>query len=256
MNTAPDFQNQFYSGLSGLQLPIPKYSFPPPYENASRLTYYATFFNSIEFNSSFYKIPQTATVAKWAASVPENFKFTFKLWKGITHNKGLNFNEEDVIAFFNSINSVNEKKGCLLIQFPPSLGREYAIQLENLLSSINESDPTQDWKVAVEFRNTSWYHEDVYDLLNFYKATMVVQDIPKSATPLLDQNFNFLYYRFHGPTGNYRDSYSEDFLKEYKTLITEWIDEGKTVYAYFNNTMGDAFNNLTTLKSLVHDETI
>lgn len=250
-NMNSGLRHQFYSGLSGLQLPVPKYLFPPPYENASRLTYYASHFNSIEFNSSFYKIPRPLTVAKWAASVPENFRFTFKLWKGITHNKELNFKEEDVPAFIDSINSVNEKKGCLLIQFPPSLGKEYLSQLDKLLSCIIESDPSYEWKVAVEFRNKSWYHEDVYDLLNYYKATMVIQDIPKSATPLLNHQFDFLYLRFHGPTGNYRESYSEDFLKEYSTLITEWIEEGKTIYAYFNNTMGDAFNNLETLNSFV-----
>lgn len=251
MNTSPDSQHHFYSGLSGLQLPVPKYLFPPPYENSSRLTFYASQFNSIEFNSTFYKIPQPGTVANWAASVPENFRFTFKLWKEITHIKGFNFNPEDVVAFFNSIDSVKEKKGCLLVQFPPSIGKEYIRQLENLLSCIKESDPDQEWKVAVEFRNRSWYHEDIYDLLEFYKATMVIQDIPKSATPLLDQKSDFLYLRFHGPTGNYRESYSEDFLKENATLINEWIEEGKIVYVYFNNTMGDAFNNLTTLNRLV-----
>lgn len=251
MNTVPHFLQRFYGGLSGLQLPIPKYLFPPPYENASRLTYYASFFNSIEINSSFYRIPQPATVAKWAAFVPEHFRFTFKLWKGITHKKGFNFNEDDVIAFFNSINSVNEKKGCLLIQFPPSIGKEYINQLENLLSCSKETDPGQDWKVAVEFRNKSWYDEDVYDLLNYYKATMVIQDIPKSATPLVNQNSDFLYLRFHGPAGNYCESYSEDFLKEYAALIHEWIEEEKTVFVYFNNTMGDVFNNLEMLNRFV-----
>ena len=172
--------------------------------------------------------------------------------RNYTHQR-LDYNEEDVVNFYNSINSVNEKKGCLLIQFPPSLGSEYSIQLENLLSCINETDPTQDWKVAVEFRNKSWYDEDVYDLLDSYKATMVIQDIPKSATPLLNHESDFLYLRFHGPTGNYRESYSEDFLREYAALTNEWIEEGKTVYAYFNNTMGDAYNNLTTFNRFVHD---
>lgn len=245
------FRHQFYSGLSGLQLPVPKYLFPPPYENASRLTYYASLFTSIEFNSSFYKIPQPATVTRWNASVPDHFRFTFKLWKGITHNKGLNFNEEDFVAFFNSINSVNEKKGCLLIQFPPSIGKEYINQLGKLLSCIYECDPSQEWKVAVEFRNRSWYEEDVYDLLDFHKAAIVIQDIPKSATPLLNHKSDFMYLRFHGPTGNYRGSYSGDFLKEFSSLIKEWIKEGKTVYVYFNNTMGDAYNNLKMLNSFV-----
>lgn len=244
----------FYSGLSGLQLPIHKYLYPPPFENASRLTFYAYLFNSIEINSSFYRIPQSATVTKWAASVSEKFRFTFKLWKEITHSRDLIFNKEDVSAFFNSINSVNGKKGCLLIQFPPGLGREFNVQLYNLLTCIKEADTTQDWKIAVEFRNTSWYHEHVYELLNYYNAAIVIQDIPKSATPLLNHKSDFMYIRFHGPTGNYRNTYSEDFLNEYATYVNKWIEEGKTVYVYFNNTMGDAFKNLKTLNNLLQDK--
>lgn len=251
MNTSPDLKHLFHSGLSGLQLPIPKYLYPPPYKHASRLTYYSSLFNSIEFNSSFYKIPQPATVAKWAASVPEHFRFTFKLWKGITHKKGLNFDKQDVVSFFKSINSVKQKKGCLLVQFPPSIDRETTIQLEKFLSCIKGTDPMQYWKLAVEFRNKSWYNQDAYDLMNFYKAAIVIHDIPKSATPLLDHTSDFVYIRFHGPTGNYRESYSEDLLNQYARLINEWIVEGKKVYVYFNNTMGDAFNNLKTLNSLV-----
>ena len=251
MNVPVGPSQSFYSGLSGLQLPMPKYLFPPPYENASRLTYYASHFNSIEFNSSFYKIPQSKTVAKWAVSVPEDFRFTFKLWKGITHNKGFNFDEEDIVAFFNSVNPVNEKKGCLLIQFPPSLGKEYINQLEKLLICINESNSSREWKVAVEFRNRSWYDEDVYELLNSHQVSIVIHDIPKSATPAIDLESDFLYIRFHGPTGNYRESYSEDFLREYASEIMGWMEEGKIVYTYFNNTMGDAFNNLKTLKDFV-----
>lgn len=251
MNASPDFERCFYSGISGLQLPIPKYLFPPPFEHASRLTYYSSLFNSIEINSSFYKIPKAATVAKWADSVAETFRFTFKLWQGITHSKGLNFNEEDVADFFKSINSVKEKKGCLLIQFPPSLGIAYSGQLEGLLSCIQAIDATQDWKIAVEFRHTSWYEEEVYDLLNSYHAAIVIQDMPKAATPSLSHQSDFMYVRFHGPLGNYRDSYSEDFLQEYASYLHEWMEDGKTVYVYFNNTMGEAFNNLQTLNRLV-----
>ena len=243
--------SSWYSGLSGLQVDIPKYLYPIPFENASRLTYYASFFNTIEINSSFYKIPQSSTVTKWADSVSENFKFTFKLWKEITHSKGLNFNKGDVAAFFKSINSVKEKKGCLLIQFPPSLDRINIFQLNKLLSCIAEIDTTNGWKIAVEFRNVSWYHKTVYDLLNLYKAAVVIHDIPKSATPLIHHNADFIYIRFHGPTGNYRDSYAEDFLNEYATYINEWMKEGRTIYVYFNNTMGNAFNNLKTLNSLL-----
>lgn len=241
----------FYSGLSGLQLPILKHLYPPPFENASRITYYSSFFNSIEINSSFYKIPQASTVAKWADSVSENSTFTFKLWREITHSKGLDFYKEDVTTFFKSINAANDKKGCLLIQFPPSLGIEFIAKLDKLLSCIQETDGAQNWKIAVEFRNKYWYQKNVYELLNSYKATVVIQDMPKSATPFLKHKSDFIYIRFHGPTGNYRESYSEDLLNEYAIQIKDWIKEGKTVYVYFNNTMGDAFDNLKTLNRLV-----
>lgn len=254
MNAYPGLPPSFHSGLSGLQLPIPKYLYPVPFETASRLTYYSSFFNSIEINSSFYKIPQAATVAKWSASVPDNFRFTFKLWKEITHNKNLIFKQEDVVAFLKSINAVNEKKGCLLIQFPPSLGIEYRLQLDKLLRYITEIDIMRGWNIAVEFRNKTWYHQPVYDLLKDYNATVVIHDIPKSATPLIEYPSDFIYIRFHGPTGNYQDSYAEDFLNEYTTYVNDWIEEGKTVYVYFNNTMGDAFKNLSTLNSLLHDK--
>ena len=61
---------------------------------------------------------------------------------------------------------------------------------------------------------------------------MVIQDIPKSATPLMNHKLDFVHIRFHGPTGNYRESYSEDFLKEYASLINEWIEERKIVYEF------------------------
>ncbi len=246
MNTQNRFHSTFYSGLSGLQLPVPQYLFPPPFENASRITYYSSLFNSIEINSSFYKIPQPATVTKWAGSVPEHFKFTFKLFREITHSKGLNFKENDIITFFQSINYVQNKKGCLLIQFPPSIGNEYTLQLNNLLSCISVWN-SNNWKIAMEFRNKSWYTDSTLALLKHFNAALVIQDIPKSATPLVKHETDFIYIRFHGPTGNYRESYSEDFLMEYSTYVNEWIAEGKTVYMYFNNTMGDAIANLKTI---------
>lgn len=241
----------FYSGISGLQLPIPRYLYPPPYENASRLTYYATFFKSIEINSSFYKIPQAATVAKWVGHVPENFRFTFKLWGEITHSKNLAFKETDVAAFFNAINPVQDKKGCVLVQFPPSLDVYSIFQLNELLACIKKTAGSQGWKIAVEFRNKSWYQQNVYELLDLYNVSVVIHDIPKSATPSLNQKADFIYLRFHGPSGNYRGSYPEYFLNEYATYIHEWIEEGKTVYAYFNNTMGDAFINLKSLNEFL-----
>ncbi len=241
----------FYSGLSGLVLPIPKSKFPAEYQEASRLTYYATFFNSIEFNSTFYKLPLASTIIKWGQQVPENFKFTFKLWKQITHNKNLEFTNENVAKFFNVIANAGPKKGCVLIQFPPSLGKFAFPQLDALLKCISLHNTKNEWSIAVEFRNKTWYDEDVYELLEKYSAALVIQDIPKSRTPMIDHSSSFIYIRFHGPSGNYRDSYDDAFLAEYATYIREWMEEGKTVFVYFNNTMGDAFKNLEMLNAYI-----
>ncbi len=243
----------FFSGLSGLQLNIPKFLYPEAFQNGSRLTYYSSLFNSIEINSSFYKIPQQTTVAKWADEVPRGFRFTFKLFKEITHNKDVSFENEFVEQFFKSINAVKEKKGCVLVQFPPSVGKEYSAKLNKLLHCINETND-DNWRIAIEFRNKSWYNKTTFDLLNYFKAALVIQDIPKSATPLINHESDFLYIRFHGPTGNYRDSYSEDFLMEYATCVNEWIAVGKTVFMYFNNTMGEALNNLKTINSFLQNK--
>ncbi len=252
MTSAKDnFPPNFYSGLSGIQLPVPKYLFPEAYKDASRLTYYSTYFNSIEFNSTFYKVPMAKTVEKWAASVPAEFKLTFKLWKEITHVKGLNFKKSDVELFFKAISTAENKKGCILLQFPPGLGGINIRQLDELLQCITENNMSDRWKIAVEFRSRSWYEGNVYELLEFHKAALVIHDIPKSLTPLIDHVSDFIYIRFHGPTGNYRDSYSEAFLSEYACYIKEWLEDGKEVYVYFNNTMGGAFQNLETLNRYV-----
>jgi len=70
---------------------------------------------------------------------------------------------------------------------------------------------------------------------------------------MIDHEADFKYIRFHGPTGNYRESYSDDFLSEYAGYINEWSEQGKMVYVYFNNTMGDALNNLKMLNTLVKE---
>jgi len=241
---------KFYSGTSGMVLPVPNKSFyPPEFQQKSRLTYYSSLFNSLEVNSSFYKVPMASTVAKWSAEVPADFRFTYKLWRDITHNKGLVFNVADVTRFMQVIDNAGDKKGCLLVQFPPSTTIAEKPQLQNLLSVI--ADNNTGWALAVEFRHRSWYDEPVYDLLQQYNAAFVNHDMPASASPLTLLSDEFVYLRFHGPNGGYRGSYDDALLSEYASYITEWQAEGRDIYVYFNNTMGDALNNLNTLNNFV-----
>jgi uncharacterized protein YecE (DUF72 family) len=238
----------FYSGTSNIVLPVPNKSYyPPEYQQSSRLHYYASLFNSIEINSSFYKIPLSRTLEKWYADVPEGFRFSFKLWRGITHAKELNYEAADINKFIMSINAIGDKKGGLLIQFPASIKASYFLKFKRLLADVYAKTSDSGWQIAVEFRDRSWYRDVVYELLDQYGMAVVIHDIPASATPLIDMDARFVYMRFHGEKGDYRGSYPNDFLEEHAAYMKAWLEEGKTVYVYFNNSLGDAVGNLITL---------
>ena len=242
----------YKAGTSGLVLPVPnKQAFPPEFSDKSRLTYYSSLLNSIEINSSFYKVPQRATVKKWADSVPDDFVFTFKLWQEITHVKGFAYNDADVLRFMEVISEAGNKKGCLLVQFPPSLTIAQFTQVEELLGIIQSITPAHGYRVVIEFRHPSWYIGEVYELADEYACSVVLHDIPKSANSRLNKQAAFVYLRFHGPAGDYRGGYTNDYLQLQAEQIAAWRKEGKDVYVYFNNTIGDAIKNVFTLNDRV-----
>ncbi|MCZ4222540.1 DUF72 domain-containing protein [Pedobacter rhodius] len=244
--------NKYFTGTSGLLLPVANKSFyPPAYQDKSRLQYYASLFSSIEINSSFYKIPLAATIKKWAFDVPDNFRFTFKLYKEITHAKELNYNPMDLEKFMDNINQVANKSACLLLQFPASFKVKNLQKLELLIAAIRLKDTNRNWKISIEFRNEEWYNEEVYEVLEAHLCGLVVHDKGGYGSGYHDTATDWVYLRFHGPDGNYKGSYDESFLAEYAGYIKDWLKQGKSVYTYFNNTMGEALNNLDTLKRYV-----
>ncbi|QHS63213.1 DUF72 domain-containing protein [Chitinophaga agri] len=248
-----DVIDQFYAGTSGLVLPVPnKQAYPPAYKDKSRLTFYASLFNSLEVNSSFYKIPMAGTTRRWATEVPEGFAFTFKLFRGITHNKGLDFDPAVVTQFMQVIDQVGDRKGALLIQFPASIVFDSFGQLERLLDVIRQCDPDASWDICIEYRHPSWYESETFELLADYNAAMVLHDMPKSTPPDIRSSVRFAYLRFHGPAGDYKGGYPDKVLQQYTNRIHGWLDEGKRVYTYFNNTAGDALPNLETLRRQVN----
>ncbi|MBB1284942.1 DUF72 domain-containing protein [Flavisolibacter sp. BT320] len=241
----------FYSGTSNIVLPVKQSNYPPQFKGASRLTYYASIHSSVEINSSFYKIPKPATVSKWQESVPHHFRFTFKLPKTVTHAKGLQFNAQDLDTFTAAIAQAGDKKGCLLVQLPPSAKSDLQESLEGILETL--ASDAKGWHLAVEFRDPTWYNSTVYRMLCYFNAGMVEQDMPRSATPRVRVAEDFHYLRFHGPEGTYRGSYADEYLAGQAKRIAAWLKEGLEVYAYFNNTMGNALENEGTLNQMVEE---
>jgi uncharacterized protein YecE (DUF72 family) len=239
------------TGTSGIVVPGPKATFPAAYQATSRLTYYATLFNSVEINSTFYRLPQPKTFAAWAAQTGPEFDFTLKLWRDITHTKGLAEDLSGLVRFLEAARELGPKKGCLLLQFPPSTTLRQLPAVRALLRALAAADPAHEWRQAVEFRHPSWYAEETFELLDDHGASLVRHDKGPARNARLNVGADFVYLRFHGPQGNYRESYERDFLRDQAEQIHDYLQAGKDVYAYFNNTMGAAFANAHDLHRLV-----
>lgn len=254
------------AGTSGLVLPSSKREAPETFRNGSRLAWYSALFNSIEINSTFYKMPLPTTFSRWASEVEPDFRFTIKLWRGITHEPGLRFVPADVHRCLNAVHHLGEKKGSLLIQLPPGLKATAAKKLEELLDTVCAADPARAWRLAVEFRHRSWYIPEVETMLHRYQAARVLHDMPASSmTELPDLQSHspsagslpgsipFVYLRFHGPAGDYKGGYNDTVLSTWAQKATDWLTSGKEVYIYFNNTIGDALADLTRLRTMILD---
>ena len=238
-------------GTSGIVVPGTKATFPEEFKTGSRLHYYGFLFNTLEINSSFYKIPLPGTFARWTTEVPDDFKFSIKLWQGITHAKKLAYASEYIDIFMYAANHLGNKKGCLLIQLPPSITFQYLQEVDNILQQLQNSNEQNSWQLAIEFRHSSWYQDSVYAMLNKYNTSLVLHDMPLSKTPIIRPTTEFVYFRFHGPTGNYNGGYSEKFIQHYVDLVQVLVSEGKDVYIYFNNTIGGALQNAQLFQKII-----
>jgi uncharacterized protein YecE (DUF72 family) len=238
-------------GTSNIVVPGNKDSFPPPYNLKSRLHYYSFFFTTIEVNQTFYKLPRPATFQRWSAEVKEQFQFTLKLSKTITHCKDLKSDLALIDDFVYAAGGIQEKKGCFLLQFPGKISLNYFNEVEAILEKLNAATEDDRWKKVVELRDKSWHTGETYELLNSYNAALVMQDMPKSKVTEDLTLAPFAYMRFHGPLGDYRGSYTDAFLEEKAIQVMDMAASGKDVYVYFNNTIGNAFNNACTLISMI-----
>lgn len=241
-----------YFGTSGILLPYKNKSFyPEALREKSRLAVYSMLFDSLEVNSSFYKMPRENTVLRWSEETTAGFRFTFKLWKGITHTKALQFDPADVDRFINNIHVVGQKKACILIQLPPAIRFDSLPRLGALLEQMTAKGQSKGWHVGVEFRHPSWKRDETYKLLDSFGAAQVLHDKQGGELLFDAARMPFVYLRFHGPEGDYGGSYDDAFLYEYSHYIRDWFAAGKEIFVYFNNTMGNALANLNTLRSYV-----
>ncbi len=206
--------------------------YPKDIKSDKYLEYYLTMFDCVELNSSFYHLPLKTTVAGWMKRTPDTFRFCTKLSRFITHQKHLMDIDGAMKNYFDVFKEMQSRLGPVLVQLPPGLSYDKA-RLCRFLDLLKEE--YSDYRFAVEVRHESWIRNDFFELLAQYGIAFVIADsggqFPYSETVTTD----FVYLRFHGREQLYASDYSETDLRQYAAKIINWLEEGKEVWAFFNN---------------------
>lgn len=220
--------------------------YPKELERAKWLEFYSENFNTVELNMSYYRIPFPNMIKGWYKKIPENFKFTFKASRFITHVKKLKNINKVLKKFYKLTEMMEEKLGCILFQLPPSFKKNQDT-LERLKNFLKKLDKTK--RNIIEFRHESWWDEEVYKLMKRHGAGFCVVsglDMPSK----IIVTSKTAYLRFHGPESAYSSKYSDNELKLWARKIRNI--KAKEIYAYFNNdTRGYAVKNAKKLKEFL-----
>lgn len=204
--------------------------YPPGMKQQDFMDYYLRFFRTVEINNSFYMLPKAETFAAWREAVPDDFLYAVKANRYITHMKKLKDPQESVARFFQNVEHLREKLGPILFQLPPRWGVN-----EERFAAFLAALPKYH-RYTVEFRDPSWYHPRVYELLRQHHVAFCIYELDRHLSPL-EVTADFAYVRLHGPEGKYNGSYSEKALQWWAGWCREQQREGREVFVYFDNDM-------------------
>ncbi|CAF1050465.1 unnamed protein product [Didymodactylos carnosus] len=225
--------------------------YPPKHGAKKEFQYYSKEFDSVEINSTFYNIPADSVFVDWSKRVPRpSFRYIIKVNKYFTHMKLLNQDDEFISRwndFYRKCQLLGSSLGPILFQLPPRFKYTNATlaQLNRLETVLPKTA-----QFVFEFRNTSWFTDEVYQVLRKNNWCLCVVDcyggwcgdLANGMTPR-DPDVHLtcdwaLYYRFHGKTGQYMGSYGKNSMKNYAQIATKHLDTHPNLqlYFYFNNT--------------------
>lgn len=219
--------------------------YPSDLKPRQLIDFYVQYFNTLEINSSFYRLPPLKTFQGWRTQVPEDFIFAVKANRFITHMKKLKDPKETIGNFFESVKGLEEKLGPILFQLPPNWKFNQE-RLEEFLAAL-----PQGYRYTFEFRNQTWYNDIVFDLLKKYNSAFCIYELDHHLSPMKATS-SFIYVRLHGPGGKYAGSYSNKALTGWADNCIKWNEEKKDVFVYFDNDqLGFAAKNAKKLKEMI-----
>ena len=198
------------------------------------LKFYSKAFNSVEIDSSFYRIPNAFMINQWSVNTPGGFLFSPKLPKKITHDNKLENVESTLIYFYSMVSKLKGKLGPIAVQLPPSV--KFDIHIEVMKGFISQLSP--DFKHAIEFRHKSWFNPDVYKLLKRSNIAMIWSLNQYVETPP-EVTADFIYLRMVGDReitkfDRIQTDRSED-MERWAATVKEASGKFESGYIFFNN---------------------
>jgi uncharacterized protein YecE (DUF72 family) len=203
--------------------------YPPGCPPRRWLAHYATLFDTVEVNSTFYRLAKPAAVARWVEETPADFLFTVKASRYLTHMKRLTDMERGVERLYAGIAPLvdSPKLGPVLWQLPERFHRDddrLAFALERLPAGRH----------CFEFRHSSWFTSDIYGLLHTFGVALAIGHDARRPLPDAPLTADWTLIRFHYGARGRRGNYSERELREWAARIADLRTEAE-VLAYFNN---------------------
>jgi uncharacterized protein YecE (DUF72 family) len=244
--------HKFYIGTSGYNYKEWRGKFyPPKLPTREWLAFYAQHFDTVEINASFYGHVKREEYRRWYEQTGSTFRFAIKGHRYITQMKKLHEVNEAVQQFLDAVSALEEKLSVILWQFPANftLTTDRADEYKQRLARFLDLLP-RGIRQAFEFRDMSWFTDEIRDLLDKHHGSLVISESPKF--PLREMpSSDFAYLRFHGPDALYASKYSEAQLTQWAERIRGYACQ-RDVYCYFNNDLsGYAIQNTKTLRALL-----
>jgi uncharacterized protein YecE (DUF72 family) len=194
------------------------------------LQHYAQYFDTVEVNNTFYRLPLKTSVARWVDETPPDFLFSVKASRYLTHIKRLTDLKGGIERYYERLEplAASPKMGPVLWQLPATFRRN-----DERLGAALEAVPPG--RHCFEFRHASWFAEPVYDLLRAHGAALVIADRPEvKSFQTFELTTDWTFVRFHYGSRGRRGNYSKSELEEWARRFQEWSREVE-VLAYFNN---------------------
>ena len=193
------------------------------------LEHYATLFDTVEVNATFYRLPKRETVAHWVEVTPDHFVFTIKASRYLTHIKRLRDLGKYVGNLLEPLEPLLEtpKMGPLLWQLPPTFQRDD----ERLAAALEQMPKLRN---TIEFRHPSWFVPEVYELLRSHGVALTIGDSPKYPFMARERTADWTFVRLHYGARGRRGNYSRAELETWRRRIASWRSDTE-VYVYANN---------------------